>query len=193
MIEETERLRIEISKNLQDTASSEYLKSQHRSYEATGRVLSWRDSFIASKVDSKRCRISYDELRLQGDWLTHWNFSESAGISRIIRGGFGMINDRAFSLRPAPIHLGRYQMFVYTPLGSSPYPWRLYFIRLKDWGWMGIGGDGSMDVCLCSYDRYTSLTSGIASCVHLSSGIDAVVRPLTSPLKDDPINQLYKF
>ena len=191
---EMEKMRIDILNNLQQSMSSEWFQDRYRAYEGSDLVLSWRESFIASMVDSKRCRITYEELRLQGDWLTHWNFSESAGISRVIRGGFGMINDRTFSLRPAPIHLGRYQMLVYTPMGTSPHPWRFHFIRFKDWGWMGICGEGSTDVCLRSFDRYTlSSTDGEAAVFHHNRGSDAVVRPLTTPLKDDPMNQLYKL
>ena len=193
-IEDVERLKNEILLNLKQTTDSEWFHQKYRAYESSEGVLSWRESFIASKVDSSRCRITNEELRLQGDWLTHWNFSESAGISRFIRGGYGIINDRAFFERPAPVHLRRFEMLVYPPLNENPLPWRFHFIRVKDWGWMGISSNSLTDVCLCSFDRYSnSSTTGDATCTHQYHGTVAPVRPLTTPLKDDPMHQLYKL
>lgn len=138
--------------------------------------LSWQESYFASKRDATRTSPTHSELRELGEWLIL--FGDQLETCRFVRGGYGFVDNRAFSSHWGTIRL-QGELLTFAELGE------LALIRREptDWGWLIQCNNGF--VSLGSFDKCTGAVGyrgALRGCAH---GGWRRIFPLISHLNDD--------
>lgn len=147
-----------------------------------GRLLSWKNSYKESVIDSYRKQISYEELREQGDWLVSILRCSLFSVARFVHGGKKYITSYKFKSQPADIYVENDQLHIKQVNDI------LNVHRTKDWGWE-LSSDDRL-VILHSFDR----DKGIDSCLGYDeiTGLTVdTIMPLDSPLISAPLFNIY--
>lgn len=156
-------------------------------YRSQGRLLSWRQSYIASVMDSTRCRLTYEEMRLIGEWIAHAPRLGMLTTLRFISGGHEILSNISFHDAPGRVGLSS------ISLHSDP-TMRATFIRSPhDWGWVGlVRGSNFRFVSIDRNKGFATLTSKLErSAERKRRDGREIIQQLYTPLKDIPVNGLY--
>lgn len=156
-------------------------------YRSQGRLLSWRQSYIASVMDSTRCRLTYEEMRLIGEWIAHAPRLGMLTTLRFISGGHEILSNISFHDAPGRVGLSS------ISLHSDP-TMRATFIRSPhDWGWVGlVRGSNFRFVSIDRNKGFATLTSKLErSAERKRRDGREIIQQLYTPLKDISVNGLY--
>lgn len=113
--------------------------------EREGRLLSWKDSYIESIIDSYRRRITYEELREQGDWILSFMQMGDFSVARMVHGGKMFLTHHRFDNVPGDIVLEGSRMYIRQLKDGRSIQ------RTEDWGWELIADNRF--VSMYSFDR----------------------------------------
>ena len=156
-------------------------------YRAQGRLLSWRQSYIASVVDSTRCRLTYEEMRLLGDWIAHAPRLGMLTTTRFISGGREVLSNISFHDVPGQVMLSSMSMvcssMVRAAIIRSPH----------DWGWIAlVRGSNFRFVSIDRNKGMARLSSKLERSAERRRRDDReIIQQLYTPLRDIPVNGLY--
>ena len=156
-------------------------------YRVQGRLLDWRQSYIASVIDSTRCRLTYEELRLSGEWIVHAPKLGMLTTMRFISGGHEVITNISYHDNPGRIGLSSITVIADAVMRAT-------VIRSPhDWGWVClVRGSNFRFVSIDRKKGFLNLTSKLErSAEKRRRNGREIIQQLYTPLKDIPINGLY--
>ena len=171
-----------------------------KEFKDEGTLLTWRESYIASIVDSTRTCINYEvcklsfyilsikafkallmqELRLFGDWLALLYQMEDATVVRYVSGGHRIISNISFYEAPGLVTLNASTMTIFDHK-------HVFFRDPVDWSWRSSSEYGFM----YTVERSIDLESRNGTRQTLPDGQPKRMFYLDTPLKDYPVYGLY--
>eukprot|EP00607_Mallomonas_marina_P001277 CAMPEP_0182435438 /NCGR_PEP_ID=MMETSP1167-20130531/75723_1 /TAXON_ID=2988 /ORGANISM="Mallomonas Sp, Strain CCMP3275" /LENGTH=385 /DNA_ID=CAMNT_0024626491 /DNA_START=86 /DNA_END=1244 /DNA_ORIENTATION=+ len=150
--------------------------------QSLGFLLSWKESYRESVIDSRRRNITYEELREQGDWFIL--FDKSLEMCRFVHGGMKFLDERAFRYHCCDIGLKEDRLYFRDIRQAATV------YRTSDWGWEIECDNGQ--VKLASYDRITGRQGYSGRLLDEIEGNLNDITPPQSVLLDEPLYGVYK-